>query len=197
MKPVLFIDFDGTLCHDRFWRSMDADSFARIQDFLFSKNISVVRDWMKGEYSSEEINRLVSKELGIPFENLWNIFVWDCKTMAISKDTLSWINELRKKYAVILITDNMDCLTRFTVPAQKLDLFFDEIVNSFENKKFKEDNDGEVFVQLANKNQTKIENCVLVDNSKTACDLFLKLGGRSCLVTPENSLGYCLKLLGT
>lgn len=195
MKPILFIDFDGTLCHDKFWRSVDADNFGKIQKFLFGQNKSIVRDWMSGIYSSEDINQLIAKELNITYENLWNVFVKDCKNMSISRDTLNRIENFRKNYATILITDNMDCFTRFTVPAQKLDLFFDLIVNSFENKKFKNHNDGENFSFLANGRGAKIDDCVLIDNSKTACNFFSKLGGKSYFVTPERTLDYWLKNL--
>ncbi len=195
MKPILFIDFDGTLCHDRFWKSIDADSFEQIQNFLFSENKSIIRDWMKGGYSSEDINRLISKKLNIPFEKLWKVFVDDCKNMTISRDTLNRIKKLKKFYETILITDNMDCFTRFTVPAQKLDSFFDSIVNSFENKKFKDHNEGEVFIQLADNTNTKIDDCILIDNSKTVCATFSKLGGKSCFVTAETSLDYWLENL--
>jgi FMN phosphatase YigB (HAD superfamily) len=195
MKPILFIDFDGTLCHDRFWRNIDAGSFEKIQNFLFSENKSVIRDWMKGVYSSEEINRLISKELNVPFEKIWKVFIDDCENMTIPPGTLNRIKKLRKNYETVLITDNMDCFTRFTVPAKKLDSFFDSIVNSFENKKFKEDNEGEVFLQLADKENTKIEDCILIDNSSTVCALFSKLGGKSCFVTSENPLDSWLKNL--
>lgn len=193
MKPILFIDFDGTLCHDRFWRNIDTDIFDQIQNFLFSENKSVIQDWMKGIYSSEYINQLISKELNIPFDKIWKVFVEDCKNMTISGDILNRIEKFRKDYTTVLITDNMDCFTRFTVPAQKLDSFFDSIVNSFENKKFKEHNDGEVFIQLADRANTKIEDCILIDNSKSACEIFSKLGGKSYFVTSENTLDYYLE----
>lgn len=195
MKPLLFIDFDGTLCHDKFWRSIDACRFEQIQQFLFSENKSVIRDWMNGVYSSEDINRILSKELNISFEEIWNLFVDECKNMTISKDTLNQIQKVRKNYETILITDNMDCFTRFTVPAQKLDYFFDLIINSFENKKFKKDNGGKIFVELASKKNIKIEDCFLIENSKAVCTLFSKLGGTSCLVTSETSLDYWLAKL--
>lgn len=195
MKPILFIDFDGTLCHDRFWRNIDADSFERIQNFLFSENKSVINDWMKGIYSSEDINQLISKELNIPFDKIWKVFVEDCKNMTISSDTLNRIEKLRKDYETILITDNMDCFTRFTVPAQKLDSFFDSIVNSFENKKSKGHNEGEVFIQFTDRTNTKVEDCILIDNSKSACATFSKLGGKSYFVTSENTLDYWLEKL--
>ncbi|MDD2786293.1 MAG: haloacid dehalogenase-like hydrolase [Patescibacteria group bacterium] len=195
MKPILFIDFDGTLCNDKFWRSIDPVIFEKIQSFLFSENKSVKHDWMKGVYSSEDINRLIAKELNVPFEKIWNVFVEDCKTMAISRNSLDRIKELRNDHIVILVTDNMDCFTRFTVPAQKLDSFFDYIINSFEVKKFKEYNEGEIFIRLADRAGTKIEDCILIDNSKNLCTLFSKLGGKSHLVTSETPLDYWLDKL--
>ncbi len=195
MKPILFIDFDGTICFDRFWRSIEADKFKQIQDFLFSADISIVNDWMCGAYSSEDINRLVSNELNIPFEILWKTFVRDCRTMTISKNTLSRIRKLKKIYEIVLITDNMDSFTRFTVPAHKLYLFFDSIINSYENKKLKEHNSGEVFLEQVNKRGLKMHDCILIDNSKKICTLFSKLCGTSCFVTQKKPLDYWLKKL--
>ena len=195
MKPILFIDFDGTLCHDRFWRSIDASSFEKIQNFLFGANKSKVDEWMRGIHSSEEINQLISKELNVPFEKVWEIFVADCENMNIPVDVLNRIENLRKNYHTILITDNMDCFTRFTVPALKLNSYFDSIINSFDNKKFKSDNDGDIFLQVVNGHGSKIEDSILMDNSKGACNTFSKLGGMTRFVTSEKPLAFWLKTL--
>lgn len=195
MKPILFIDFDGTLCHDRFWRSIDKSSFEKIQNFLFGENKPIVNDWMRGFHSSEHINQLVSKELNVSFEKVWDIFVADCENMTISDDVLNRIENLKKNFYTVLITDNMDCFTRFTVPALKLNSFFDSIINSFDNKKFKSDNSGEIFLQIAKERGSKIENCILMDNSKGACATFSKLGGNTRFVTSEQPLAFWLENL--
>lgn len=195
MKPILFIDFDGTLCHDRFWRSINEDSFGKIQNFLFGENKSMVNEWMRGIHSSEHINQLVSKELNVPFEKVWKIFVADCENMNISADVLNRIENLKKNFYTILITDNMDCFTRFTVPALKLNSFFDSIINSFDNKKFKSDNNGEIFLQIANERGSKIEDSILMDNSKGACATFSGLGGITRFVTSEKPLAFWLENL--
>lgn len=70
---TLFIDFDGTICHDRFWRSLPKNENQQIQDFLFSGKNSAVVDWMKGVYTSEEINQMVAKETGLLYEHLWEV----------------------------------------------------------------------------------------------------------------------------
>ena len=195
MKPILFIDFDGTLCHDRFWRSIDASSFEKIQNFLFGANKSKVDEWIRGIHSSEEINQLISKELNVPFEKVWEIFVADCESMNIPDGVLGRVENLRKNYHTILITDNMDCFTRFTVPALKLNSYFDSIINSFDNKKFKSDNNGDIFLQVVNGRGSKIEDSILMDNSKGACNTFSKLGGITCFVTSEKPLAFWLENL--
>lgn len=195
MKSILFIDFDGTLCHDRFWRNIDASNFEKIQIFLFSENKIIVNEWMRGIHSSEHINKLISKELNVPFEKVWSIFVADCENMNAPNDVLNRIENLKKYFYTILITDNMDCFTRFTVPALKLNSFFDLIINSFDNKKFKSDNNGEIFVQIANERGAKIGDSILIDNSKGDCATFSKLGGMTRFVTSEKPLAFWLESL--
>jgi len=195
MKPILFIDFDGTLCRDRFWRSFEQNNSEKIQT-AFRANKSKISDWMRGSYTSEEINNLISKETNIPFDNLWQVFVADCKSMRIDSEALNRIQNLRKYYHAILVTDNMDCFSRFTVPALNLDKYFDSIINSFNIKKRKDDNGGELFMQLANKFNSKIEYCILADDSKKTCGIFSKLGGESCLVRLEKPLSYWLEKIG-
>ena len=195
MKPILFIDFDGTLCHDRFWRSLDEKNYGKIQT-AFRANKTKVCDWMRGDYTSEEINELISKETKIPYYKLWQVFVADCKSMRIDSDVLNRIQNHRNNFYAILVTDNMDCFSRFTVPALNLDKYFDLIVNSFNIKKRKNDNNGELFVQLAIKFGSKLKYCILADDSKETCDIFSKLGGESCLVTLEKPLSYWLEKIG-
>ncbi|MEK7065997.1 MAG: hypothetical protein AAB965_00305 [Patescibacteria group bacterium] len=54
-KPILFCDFDGVLCYDRFWRSLPSHEYEKMQDALFRRDKEMVNDWMRGEYCAEEI----------------------------------------------------------------------------------------------------------------------------------------------
>ncbi|MCU0667555.1 MAG: hypothetical protein MUF85_02975 [Patescibacteria group bacterium] len=193
MKPVLFIDFDGTLCFDRFWRSLDSNNYQKIQKYLFYDNSKLANDWMRGLYSSEQINKLISKKLNLPYDSLWELFVNDCKNMNVPQSTLVAINKLKSKWHTVLITDNMDCFTRFTVPAINLDKYFDLIVDSYINKKLKKDNNGQVFIDTANKLRVKLKDCTLIDDSKNACLVFTNLGGRALTVTSEKPVDYWLR----
>ena len=180
---TLFIDFDGTICHDRFWRSLPKDENQQIQDLLFNGNNSIVVDWMKGVYASEEINELVSKETGLRYEYLWETFVHDCKTMYVSKEILEKVKLLRNQFHIVLITGNMDCFTRFTVPSLKLQEYFNVIVNSYEEKQLKTDENGYTFTKHL---KGDIQNAILIEDSEKSCEVFNNLGGKAYQVT-DNS----------
>lgn len=185
---TLFIDFDGTICHDRFWRSLDKNSYAKVQDSLFSGKNQIVRDWMRGVYSSEEINQIVAKDTGIEYESLWNVFVQDCHTMRIEPEILKLISGLRDRYHVVLITGNMDCFSRFTVPSLRLNEYFDSIVNSFDEKQLKSESGGDSFKKHVRGNLT---DAILIEDSENSCKVFESLGGRAYrVISPEDTFKY-------
>lgn len=195
MKPILFIDFDGTLCHDRFWRSLEPGLQAKVQANLFSSKKEMVRDWMLGKYTSEEINQMLAEELGVCYDVLWSTFVNDCERMAISQEVLDRIQNLRECYFAVLVTDNMDSLDRFTVPALDLAQYFDLIVNSYTEKALKNHENGKTFRKVTEKYQSLISESILFDNSHSSCGVFEELGGKSCLVTSEKTLADWLAII--
>ena len=195
MKPVLFIDFDGTLCHDRFWRSLPMEDYNSIQHLLFNKDKSVIEKWMVGDTNSEEINRFIAEHLKRPFHDIWESFVSDCKTMYVDRAVLQKIDGLRTKYTVVLLTVNMDCFSRLTVPELGLENYFDDISNSYYTRKTKTYKEGEIYKELASKHGASLVNCFTIDDSISACDIFEKLGGKSYLVTPESNISAHLSKL--
>ena len=132
MKPIIFVDFYKTLSHGRFWHRADNDVCTQINKLIFNtvEEGSIADVWMRGEKTSEEVNEYLSEALHIPYETLWKWFVPSAQTIGVNEDALVLINQLRKKYTAVLITDTMDCFTRFTVPAYNLYTAFDSIINS-------------------------------------------------------------------
>ena len=177
MKKGLFIDFDGTLCAERYWRSLPPEHHKSIQELFFKDDTQMVRDWMRGKYTAEEINGYASERLNIPYQYLWDLFVVDCRTMRVSSSVLEIINSLRQKFIVGLLTGNMDSFVRFTVPSLKLNDYFDFISVSCNEGKHKLDNNGELFLECAAKYDLDIRNCSLVDNDERCCNLFSSHGG--------------------
>jgi FMN phosphatase YigB (HAD superfamily) len=195
IKPILFCDFDGVLCHDRYWRSLPSEEYNKIQELLFRGDTALFNGWMRGKYLAEEINQIISEKINMPFEELWEIFVEDCKTARVPKKALEKLHNLRGQYSVILITGNMDSFSRFTHPSLGLDKYFDHISNSHYEGMHKTDNQGELFLKYADKYGVPIEDCILLDDSTKVYEVFTKLGGRAYLVTPEQDIFYHLENL--
>ncbi len=194
-KPILFVDFDGTICHDRYWRSLPNLYNEKIQTLLFGKDTKRVNDWMRGKYTAEEVNQFVSKAIGLPYQDLWKIFVEDCENMNIATITLERLSAIRNKYTVILITGNMDSFSRFTEPALGLDKYFDYISNSYYEGKQKTDNDGEIFTEYATKYGVSLNECIMIDDSENVCTTFEKLGGTAYIVSLEKDINQYLESL--
>lgn len=189
---TLFVDFDGTICFDRFWQDLSKDEYAHVEDMLFRQNRHYVADWMRGMYTSEDVNRFVSKKTGISYERLWEVFVAGCKSMVVSQGVLNQIDRLRDRFYTVLITGNMDSFDRFTVPSLKLDQHFDIIVNSYTEKILKFEDNGATFQKYL---MGDIHDAILIEDSQKSCDAFNKLGGTVYQVSPQNSaLSYLTQL---
>lgn len=196
-KPILFVDFDGTICQERYWRSLPESEHDSIQKLLFGNDTKMVHDWMRGHHTAEEVNQYASTKLALDYEYLWNLFVEDCKTMHVPNDVLKDIKSLGDTYTTILITGNMDSFSRFTVPALSLESYFEEISNSFYEGRHKTDDNGSLFFKFTDKYNVSIDDCVLLDDSDEVCQIFTKLGGTALQVSKSTPIENHLKgLLG-
>ncbi len=188
MKPILFFDFDMTICRDRFWRSLGAYDYDRIQTMISVDHAAMFEEWMRGKWTSEEINRFIANHLDIPYETLWDAFVTDAKTMYVAPETLERVAALRDKFHTVLVTINVDSFGRFTVPALGLDAYFDRIDNSSDHGRFKYDDDGALFADLARELAAPITDSFLFDDSPRNCEVFAKLGGTACQVDNDRTV---------
>ena len=194
-KPILFIDFDGTICHDRYWHSLSSNQNQQLQELLFQNNKEMVNDWMRGKYTAEEVNQFVAHNLKISYKTLWKNFVKDCETVRVSQEVLNKIKSLSGKYNTILITGNMDSFTRFTVPALNLNKYFDLISNSYYEEKHKTDEGGKLFIKYIDRFNANVRECIIIDDSKKVCSVFNNLGGTTCLIDLEKDIEFYLSNL--
>ncbi|NTJ61168.1 hypothetical protein G6M50_17055 [Agrobacterium rhizogenes] len=194
-RPIIFIDFDGTICHDRYWRSLPCDKQNKLQTYLFQENRHIVSNWMLGFHTAEEINGLVATILDMPYDKVWDVFVEDCQSMRVSPATLARLSRLRPIANIILVTGNMDSFSRFTVPALGLDRHFDAISNSYNEGRLKTDDGGTLFLQYAAQFSASIQDCVIIDDSEEVCSIFAGLGGTSLCVTAEHEADAILDAL--
>ena len=195
-QKTLFIDFDGTICFDLFWRSLDSKIKQKITDFLFVSNQELINRWMMGSYNSEEIHSKLSDALEVDYEYVWDVFIKDCKEMTIRARTIDLLQEARQTYRTVLITDNMDCFDRFTAPSLDLYNYFDCIENSYNYGMLKSEQGGGFFKKVLHLRQINIEDAILIDNSNDNCAAFERLGGKSIKVLrPEDIEHESKKLL--
>jgi len=191
-KNILFVDFNGVISQNNFWHTLanpehELHQFhERIETFLFRENTQILKDWMLGNYTSEQIHNILEEKIGVPFEKLYPIFVEETSYIDISNNILDEVKQLRSQYITILITDNMDSFDRFTVKFNSvLTDSFDEIHNSYNMKQFKASLGGKYFKETIARIGAVTPNCLLIDDSLNNCALFEKIGGQPFLSKGE------------
>jgi len=185
-KNLLFVDFNGVISFKNFWFSIHDKNHKlnkyldKIEVFLFKENRDLVIKWMLGQCTSEDVHSIICKNIGVDYNELFTVFTNDCKNLDISIKILDKIEKLKPYYTCILATDNMDSLDRYTVPNNpKINDVFDALHNSYYEKKMKAGNNGEFFMDLINKYNAEVGNCILIDDSAGNCKCFVSLGGQA------------------
>lgn len=195
MKPILFVDFNGVISYQNFWNSIYSEDHKLfnlrndINTFVFVENKNFVKDWMVGLHTAEEAHDLIKEKFDIDKDYLFEIFKKDAETIDVSEKILLKLQDLKSKYKVVMITDNMDTFTRFTLPNNpEISRTFDGIFVSFHTGKLKKTDEGKVFKNIVNLFDSKLEESILVDDSKSNCELFESIGGKSICITGENEV---------
>lgn len=180
-RAILF-DFDGVLCRDRFYEKALLPNHAVVYDWLQThifSNKELVRQWMRGEVTSDTINKLIAKNIGIDFINLVALYNQSIKMMRLDEEVMNLAAKLKlagKKIAIV--TDNMDVFSQITVSNHKLNALFDVVINSADHGLLKKDDSGALFdIALAALGE-KIEKSLMIDDSDTTIDLYRQKGGQ-------------------
>jgi len=206
-RKVLFVDFNGVISYDTFWASIQKTDhplhsfYEPIEELLFvgeNRIKGLVDEWMLGEFTSEKVHQIIVDNLGAPYQELFDIFVEDCKRLDISRPILQSIQALRKDWYCVLRTDNMDTFHRFTLPANPyLAEAFDEVHSSYLLRQLKKSDGGAYYTETVKNLNSEINNCVLIDDSLSNCRLFEKLGGRAYCPRGETEVISALENLRT
>ena len=186
LQAVIF-DFDGVLCHDRFYATL-RDTHPCVYDFIqtrvFDKGSDVADRWMRGEISSDDVNRMISSCTGIDLRFLTRVFVEDVKRMRIDRRLIGLAASLRARgIGVGLVTDNMDVFSQVTVPHNRLAEVFSVIVNSSDYRQTKDENGGALFDVAIERigRGTTIQRSLLIDDSRSTVQAFVARGGEAYL----------------
>lgn len=180
LKGVLF-DFDGVLCSDYFYNTLgktDPELYDDINTKIFREDKPLIRSWMRGRKTADDINRIVSKRLGKSYKFLKQALEISITKMRLNQQMLELVNNLkRKNVKVAILTDNMDVFTDILVPHNNLRQLFDEIFSSFEYRKLKADNDGEFIKEALDTLQINPKETAIVDDWDEIGRIFTNWGG--------------------
>ena len=144
---VVFIDWNGTISGSKFWGHLEdhlhpsSHLFPKIESTLFGELRYLIKPWMRGETTTEDVISKVSDKAGLEYGTILNEFVESCRSMELATDKLyDLVKKLQQAGTkVVIATDNMDSFPRWTVPSMKLNEIFDDILDSYTLKAMKGD----------------------------------------------------------
>lgn len=193
-KKVVFIDWNRTLSYSLFWEHLKDSGHVNnrhhtaIEKWLFVDNKDVIKPWMLGDYSTEEVIAKMSRDILVDQELILDELIHSCKNMTLcSPDVEDLVGQLRDRgILVVIATDNMDTFRRYTAPSLGLDMLFDEILISSELGKLKDqplpgDKIGFFDDYLAEKDLS-YQDAVLLDDSPDSSGKYSKLGFERILI---------------
>jgi FMN phosphatase YigB (HAD superfamily) len=188
-EAVLF-DFDGVLCHDRFYDLSLRPGYGELCDWIsehvFRKpdDEDLIRRWMRGKIGYKDINRIIADARRVESAWLDLELLESVRLMKLDERMLGLAREQKTAGKKIgIVTDNMDVFSLITVPDKKLASVFDFIANSSDHGCLKCDEGGRLFdVALAGLGITA-EKAVLLDDSAGSIEAFQRKGGNGMLVS--------------
>lgn len=205
MKKVVFIDWNKTLSHDLFWGQLKNPSHihhtyhASIDRWLFKENSVLIEPWMLGKLSYQEVAYKMSQSTNISIDIITKELRFSCEKMRFCINGIeNIIRDIQKKgVKVVIATDNMDTFTKFTVPALRLDALFDNILNSYEIRRLKDDVDpisGILFFDtFLKEHNLQYSDAVLLDDMPDNSGKYKRLGFDRVLIDTSHTLKSTLK----
>lgn len=180
-KTVIF-DFDGVLCRDYFYTNLKT-SYPEVSDFIntkiFIKGGDVPNKWMQGELTTDDVNKIISNNTGIDFDELSNLFIESVNAMRVDNRLLNLAKTvLSRGGKVALVTNNMDVFNTITIKNYNLDKIFPVIINSSDYGIMKHDDGGRLFdIAMEKLDESNYDDALLIDDSNNARTTFESKGG--------------------
>lgn len=196
-EKILFLDWYKTLSFDLFWQKIKTQhplQFQIIESSIFN-NGEMMKKWMTGQCTSEEICEDISSRSTLLSQELFSELQLCCSSMNVHPDIIKIITQLRDHHHIIITTDNMDCFSRFTVPEIGIQSWTDDILNSSDLRRLKNDENGKTFRDMTEKFQIPFHQTICIDDSTSTCNLIRSLGGVALQTTGEIETLKLLKSL--
>lgn len=193
--PLILIDWYRTLSLTRFWHGYEPTTLTAIESCAFA-NPARTDEWMRGRLSSEDICQEIERAgLGRADEHL-EALKRSCEDFLPAPEVTAALKQLAERADVVLVSDNMDCFARWTVPTLKPLGIFKELIVSSDVGLLKNDEGGRIFTEICSRHGTAPRNVVFIDDSASTRQTFEKLGGRALPTnSPEDTVKVIQSLL--
>lgn len=182
MRYILW-DWDGTLCLQQyFWpKSIFSDKEVNKLSGIWVRKEKSTK-WLRGQ---ETLNELCTQfDCKLSYERLAALLIeeWPDES-TINMPLYSAISAIYPHAKHLIVTDNMDIFNDYARGSEFISKNIDRIFNSFNYGKCKPDADSLFNAVSASYDLKNFNACLLIDDSKDACDTFLRLGGNVINVT--------------
>jgi FMN phosphatase YigB (HAD superfamily) len=179
---AVFFDYGGVFSKSRFYSTLPpeySNVSKYIDDDLFGGDRQLVDNWMRGEFTYRDVNRIIATATGINLEELNELFLQSIRMMNLNIQLIEFAKQLKDKgVPTAIVTDNMDIFNELTVPEKRLDKFFTKIINSYDYKILKCDENGKLFdIAIAKLGLNSYDGVLLIDDSENNCRIFEGKGG--------------------
>ncbi|HEU5121962.1 MAG TPA: HAD family hydrolase [Candidatus Saccharimonadales bacterium] len=166
---LLLVDFDGVTSNGRFYRSsIESEKHLgkAAADYIFApRNSELVRKWMRGELTYDQVHDIVENEVGIDARLLDNILERSIEYMPINRPLLNLVETLRTNGVTVgLFTDNMDVFDKISTAHHMLNKRFDAIYSSSKYGQLKLENETLLHTAIEEAG-AELESTALVDDS--------------------------------
>lgn len=135
--------------------------------------------WMRGELNTDDVNRFISDNTGIDFNELSNLFIESIRAMKIDSRLVNLAKSVISTGGkVALVTNNMDVFNKITIENHNLDKIFPVIVNSCDYGILKHDDNGRLYdIAMERLGVPNYHGVLLIDDSHKARAIFESKGG--------------------
>ena len=196
---AVFFDFDGVLCTDRFYSTLEQEyplELDWIGNHIFSGE-KYCDEWMRGELNWHDINKIICDATAMPPGLLDELFLTSVRRMTVNPILIQYAEALKQKgIKIALATSNMDIFNEITVPEKHLDNTFPVIVNSYDYKLMKHDENGRLFdIALRRLGLHSYEGVLLIDDTLTYGNIFKEKGGEFYHYTGQTAFEEWAKIL--
>lgn len=198
IKAVIF-DFDGVLCHEKFYKEMLLPKHQGLYDWIQGNifgNETLFRQWMRNEVGTGDINKLIAKSTGYKEEFLEDLLLKNIQEMRLNEEVFNLAKSLKELYSkkIAVVTDNVDIFSTIIIKQHKLNAIFDAVINSADYGCLKTEQNGKLFNKALKILDEEIENCLFIDDAPRKVEVFKEKGGQAYLYKNFEELNNFLKI---